>query len=55
MKETLAEKITLMLQVYRLKLEKAEQKPVDHLECIRLESKISVLEDLEYYANLVTE
>lgn len=47
--EKMKDRITIMLSVFRERLEKAEQQPIDHVEAIRLEAKISVLEQLYYY------
>lgn len=42
-------KIELMLEVYRKKLDEREQVK-DHIECVRLQAQISVLEHLYIYA-----
>lgn len=45
------EKLALMLDVYRGKLEKANVPPIDYVEGMRLSAKISILEDLFSYAH----
>ena len=44
------EKIELMLKVYREKLEKINNPPIDYVEGLRVSAQISVLENLYYYA-----
>ncbi len=44
------EKIELMLQVYRERLEKAQRPPIDHVLGIQTQAQIAILESLYIYA-----
>jgi hypothetical protein len=44
------EKIELMLQVYRERLEKAQRPPIDHALGLQTQAQIAILESLYIYA-----